>query len=123
MAPKHKLVLGRERHEWVAGALKALIANTDPQSRFLMLRGGVVTFVERARWKFRAEAGLDFRSDELHWIFKELGKWVRRHESHLQTGFEAMFARTRRVNSTDRFNVDDTPDDYFVETATRGRVH
>lgn len=68
----NQIIHGKHRKMWVHDAAKAVIATTDVELRYLLVKAGVVEFIRVARPYFHTLAGFHFSEDELRWAFMRI---------------------------------------------------
>lgn len=90
--------LGLKRSEWVTQAARAIISSSDPELRFLILKGGFVHFERKTRIEMEENAGIKFTSAELRKIFEAIEWWCRKKGEHWKQWplFELAYNRIRR---------------------------
>jgi len=130
----NELFLGKSRRLWLRDAARAIIASTDMVTRYLIIKGGYVAFEQRTRPAFKNSNNFDFTTYEIRYIWDYLHRWANRkdengvREVQLWPGIARLLEKTKRVNSTDRFNeeADGDGSDMEVEAIRDGgrrRVH
>lgn len=81
---------------WLGQAIKAIIASTGPNHRFMMYREGFVAFQDRVLPAFNSINACKFDANDARTIYEGLKRWSARHEAHLQIFLERAFDETRR---------------------------